>query len=343
MPIALDLARLGAGRTSPNPAVGAVIVKKGKILATGFHKGPGLPHAEAEAIGKFRIPNPKLQGATLYVTLEPCCPGKNGRTPPCTDAIIRSGIREVVVGMKDPDRHARGRGIALLRRAGIRVRTGVLENECHEFNAAYIVHRTRRRPYVILKMAMTLEGYVGWKGRGRLTSALQVTGREAQRHAHMIRDQVDAILVGVGTVIADDPRLTTRLIGKGGKDPVRVILDPLGKTPPDARVLNLRSYAKTIIASAPLDRHGRIDLTRLLRRLAEQGIVTLLVEGGPEVWRSFLRKRLVDRLLLFLGTGRSRRIDRDRAVLAPLHELPLSFRRLEALPLGRDLLISAVL
>ncbi len=349
MSIALDLARLAVGRTSPNPAVGAVIAYRGKILATGFHKGPGCPHAEVEALRKLSSPDAPgkkwVSRATLYVNLEPCC--HYGRTPPCTTAILRSGIRNVVIGMKDPDPLVSGKGIRILRRAGVRVETGVLEDECRELNQAYSVHRTFGRPYVILKMAMTLEGYVGWKacpavrearGRGRLSSALQVTGRAAQHYAHTVRDQVDAILVGVGTILADNPRLTTRLPHRQGRDPLRVILDPSGKTPPDSRVMNLRSTAKTMIVSSPADSDGKIKLKPLLRRLAGQGVVTLLVEGGAQVWSSFLRQKLVDQCLLFVG-GRRNKISPTQAIKAPsLLQLPV--QKIEGMRLGEDLLVS---
>ena len=324
MAIALDRARLGIGRTSPNPAVGAVIVKGGKILATGFHRKAGLPHAEIEALSSPPAPllrhpkGPRFAGAgegsrrrgeVLYVTLEPCC--HHGRTPPCTDAIIRSGIKEVVVGMRDPDPKVSGKGIASLRKAEIKVRVGVLEKECRELNEAYIKHRKIGLPFVTLKIATTLDGKVGIKNQKR-GKPFWITGSRARAQAHEMRDRTDAILVGVNTVLKDDPRLTTRLKGRKGKDPVRVVLDTHLRIPRTARLLHVRSKAPTWIATAAkktkgletvrcAKKMGRIGLRGLLKELGRRGIVTLLVEGGPTVWGAFLKEGLVDRLVLFVG------------------------------------------
>ncbi len=318
MAIALNLARLGVGRTSPNPSVGAVIVKDGRIVATGFHKGPGTAHAEVEALNLVCRGGvtPPLHGATLYVTLEPCCPPKiGGRTPPCTDAIIKSGIKTVVIGLRDPDPNVSGKGIRILRKNGIRVREGVLRRECEELNRAYLKHRKTGIPFVTLKMALSRDNRVG-RGRGR---PVWVTGPEARRHSHLMRDQVDAILVGVKTIITDNPRLTTR--SKGGHDPIRVVLDSRLKIPPASKILHLRSKVPTWIATTLPTSHprrrrlarkgveilacrsskGRVDLKDLLRRLGERGVVSLLVEGGPTVWRAFLGQRLVDRVMIYRG------------------------------------------
>lgn len=357
MAVALDFARLGLGKTSPNPAVGCLLVHQRKILSIGFHRKAGLPHAEVEALQRLRTRLALLKKATLYVTLEPCC--HYGKTPPCTDLIIRSGIRSVVVGMNDPDPRVQGKGIQILRSAGIRVKTGVLEKECRELNEAYVTHREKKRPFIFLKMATTLKGVVGWKGRGRLISRLHVTGPAAQEYAHRFRDQVDAILVGINTVLADDPLLTTRLPGRGGQDPVRIILDRRLRTPLSARVLHLSSGAKTYIVTAasdqerkkqrlkelgaeivysPLDQNGRFDLPALLKKLAENSILSLLVEGGPTVWSSFFERCLVDRLLLFVGTSRWKSIPSKKRIQAPL-SIPLSFQKMDVKFLGPDLLI----
>ena len=358
MAVALDFARLGLGRTSPNPAVGCVIVHGGKILSIGFHRKAGLPHAEVEALQRLRTRPTVLKEATLYVTLEPCC--HYGKTPPCTDLIIRSGIRSIVVGMEDPDTRVQGKGIEILRRAGIRVKTGVLEEECRSLNEAYVTHREKKRPFVFLKMATTLKGVVGWKGRGRLSSRLHVTGPAAQRYAHQYRDQVDAILVGINTILADDPLLTTRLPDRRGKDPIRIILDRRLRIPLSARLLHLSSGAKTTLVTAalgqekkkqrlqklgceilysPLSRNGRFDLKALLKKLAENSIVSVLVEGGPTVWSSFFEKRLVDRLLLFVGTNRWKSLSPGKMIQTPPRPIPLSFKRIDAKFLGQDLLI----
>ncbi len=308
MAIALDLARLGLGRTSPNPAVGAVIVKKGKILATGFHQKAGMPHAEAEAIGKLQ--SSKLKGATLYLNLEPCC--HFGRTPPCTDAILQSGIREVVIGMRDPDSKVSGRGIRILKQQGIRVREGILRKECERLNEAYLKHRRTGLPFVILKVAATLNGRV------RPQKGKWITGKEARNYVHILRDSSDAILVGIGTVLKDNPRLTTRI--EGGKDPVRVILDSSLRLSSKANVVKVRSNAPTYVATTKpgkkadqltragarilicrKDPQGRVNLKDLLRQLANEGILSLMVEGGPTVLSSFMKAKLADKVFLFLA------------------------------------------
>ena len=331
MAMALDLARLGLGRTSPNPAVGAVIVKNGKVIATGFHKKAGLPHAEIEALrnvgARFSRPGgrtPPLQNTTLYVTLEPCCPPKAGRTPPCTDAIIRSGIKEVVIGMRDPDPKVSGRGVRILKKHGIRVREGILRRECEALNEGYVKHRKTGLPFVILKAAATLDGMVAIKGTGtaRRARTRWITGPEARAQGHRIRDQVDGILVGINTVMKDNPRLTTRLPGKKGRDPVRIILDSSLRLKPKANVLKVLSSSPAWIATSAKKNHpkvrllekkgteilfgratsgGRIDLKWLLRELGKRGIVNLLVEGGPAVYSSFFKERLVDKMILFLA------------------------------------------
>jgi len=334
MAVALDLARLAEGRTSPNPMVGAVIVdRKGKIVAQGFHRGPGEAHAEIEALGNPPF-GPLIEkggmggfrDTTLYITLEPCCPPKKGgRTPPCTDAILKSGIRKVVIGMRDPDSRVAGRGIRILRRAGIKVTVGVMEKECRELNAAYVTHRTKKRPLIILKMALSADGKAGLRGR-----QAKITGPEADAQSHALRDRVDAILVGSGTVLNDNPRLTTRLKGRKGRDPIRVILDRRRRISKTARVITVRSKAPTWIETA--------SLPALLKKLAQRGVTSLLVEGGPRVWESFMKKRLVDRMLLFF----SPRVLGERAIPVLLHPFRYpGFKTVSIRRLGEDLMIEA--
>lgn len=323
MSIALDMARLGTGRTSPNPMVGAVIVKNGKIVATGFHRQAGRAHAEIEALRALNAQRSTLKAATLYVTLEPCCPPKaDGRTPPCTDAILKSGIRKVVIGMRDPDPKVSGRGIRILKKAGIRVLVGVLEKECRELNEAYIKHRTAGRPFVTLKMAATTDGKVGVYSRNGLRRPYKISMPEQLRMAHTLRDESDAILVGIGTVLSDDPRLTTRLKGTKGKSPIRIVLDGKLRIPLQSKALSrgVMDHAPTWIATTVGARHpnlsrlrrkgaeilfcrkdseGRVDLPSLLTQLASRNILSLLVEGGPQIWSSFLTRGLVDRIILF--------------------------------------------
>lgn len=316
MAIALDVARLGEGRTSPNPVVGAVIVKKGKIVATGFHRRAGMPHAEIEAIQNYRGGHSGLQNATLYITLEPCC--HEGRTPPCTEAILQSGIREVIIGMRDPDRRVSGKGIRFLKKHGIKVREGILRAPYQRLNEAYIKHRKTGLPFVILKAASTLDGKVAMKDG----PSKWITGEESRNFGHQVRDRVDAILVGVDTILQDDPRLTTRIKNKKGKDPVRIVLDSNLRISPRSRVLHLASEAPTWIATVKkpnhpkvsrlrqgktdiifclADKEGRVDLKDLLRQIGKRDIVSLLVEGGPTVLSSFVRQGLADKMMLFLA------------------------------------------
>jgi diaminohydroxyphosphoribosylaminopyrimidine deaminase/5-amino-6-(5-phosphoribosylamino)uracil reductase len=351
MAMALDLARLGLGRTSPNPAVGAVIVKNGKVVATGFHKRAGLPHAEIEALSSPCL-REDWKEATLYVTLEPCC--HHGRTPPCTDAIIKSGIKEVVIGMRDPDPKVSGSGIRILKRHGIRVREGILRRECERLNEGYVKHRTTGLPFVIMKIAATLDGKVAMKtGRSRW-----ITGPEARAFGRLIRDRVDGILVGINTVLKDDPRLTARLKGRRGRDPVRIILDSSLRIQPTAKVLNVKSPAPSWIATTVKknhpkirqltkkgtevlccrsDRNGDVHLKDLLRRLGDRGIVYLLVEGGPTVYAGFLNRKLVDQMVLFiapffLGDQGISMFPGNLRFLPPL-------RNVSCRTVGRDLLI----
>jgi diaminohydroxyphosphoribosylaminopyrimidine deaminase/5-amino-6-(5-phosphoribosylamino)uracil reductase len=303
MAMALDLARLGSGRTSPNPAVGCVIVKNGNVIGAGFHKKAGLPHAEVEAIhqavGSSLAATRSgarqagvLRDAVLYVTLEPCCPPKkNGRTPPCTDAILKSGIREIVVGMRDPDKKVAGKGIRLLKKNGIRVRESVLKKECEALNEAYIKHRKTGLPFVILKAAITLDGMVGLKTGKRIW----ISSPESREMAHAMRDRVDGILVGAGTVLKDNPRLTTRLKGVKGKSPIRIILKGKRPLPSKSHIFKKSSVPTWVMPQ------NKKPLRPLLKKLGEKGIVTLLVEGGSAVYSSFLREGLVDQISLFIA------------------------------------------
>ena len=311
---ALALAARARGRTSPNPMVGAVLVRDGRIVGEGYHRRAGAPHAEVEAL---RLAGSRARGATLYVTLEPC--SHYGRTPPCTAALIQAGVRKVVAAMLDPDPRVRGRGLAALRAAGIEVAAGLGEGEARRLNEAYIVHRLLGRPMVTLKYAMTLDGRIATASG----DARWVTGERARRFVHRLRDAVDAIAVGVGTVLADDPLLTTRL-PRGGRDPIRIVLDSLARTPPSARVVRVArsSPAPTWIAvtpAAPQERlqalraagaeilrlpagpDGRVHLPALLAELARRGVLHLLVEGGAAVHGAFFSAGLADRVLAFVA------------------------------------------
>lgn len=309
---ALALARRGRGRTSPNPMVGAVIVKDGSIIGRGYHVKAGEQHAEIAAIEGA---HGDLDGATLYVTLEPCC--HHGRTPPCTERITQSGFARVVVAMRDPNPLVSGNGLERLQQAGIAVAEGVLEDRARKLNEAYIKYITTGRPFVILKCAMTLDGKIAT----RTGHSKWITGEKARRRVHRLRDQVDAILIGVDTVINDDPRLTTRLPGKPGKDPIRVILDSTARTPLGCAVLTESSSAPTLIATlgsadpsrkAGLAKAGavilevdekdaRVGLGALMDELGRREITSVMVEGGAAVFTSALQAGIVDKALFFVA------------------------------------------
>lgn len=309
MRMALNLAKKGQGYTSPNPMVGAVIVKNGEVVGRGYHRAAGKAHAEVEAIEDAGI---KAKGATLYVNLEPC--NHTGRTPPCTRTILQAGMRRVIMAMADPHTKAGG-GAAFLRQHGIDVLSGVCEKQALRLNEAFVKYVSTGCPFVILKCAATLDGRIAT----RTGDSRWVTGEKARRFVHRLRHAVDAILVGVGTVRADNPRLTTRLDAKKGVDPVRIVLDTHLSIPPGAVILALDSDADTILIAGkkaakakrkqlqrdgvriieqPLKK-GRIDLASLMMRLGSEGITSLLIEGGSTVLASALKTGIVDKVLFF--------------------------------------------
>lgn len=308
---ALRLAKKAIGWTSPNPPVGAVIVKNNLLIAEGYHEGAGKPHAEAIALTKA---GREAEGATLYVTLEPC--DHYGRTPPCTQAIIASKIRRVIVGTIDPNPIANGRGIARLKEAGIEVTVGVLEKEAKELIAPFAKFITEKIPFVTLKLAMSADGKIATKTR----ESKWLTDEPSRRFVHRLRHEHDAVMVGVGTILTDDPQLNVRLVRGKVKQPMRVIVDSQAKTSPTAKVI-CSAESPCIIATTeqapaerveqlvkagakvwklPADSLGRVDLLELLKRLAERGVVSVLVEGGSELAGSFLKQRLIDRVILFI-------------------------------------------
>lgn len=299
MALALIEARKGLGRTAPNPAVGAVVVRGTAVVGLGHHVQAGAPHAEIVAL---RAAGVKAKGATLYVTLEPC--NHQGRTPPCSEAILAAGLARVVYASDDPNPRVSGRGAARLRRAGVRVDGHVLQTEAHRLNRAWFHFITSGVPFVTLKVATTMDG--------RLASASGdsrwVTGPAARALVHKLRDEVDAVLVGAGTVLADDPELTAR--GPGLRSPLRVILDGKLRTRATAKVFRPGHLLFTATAVATGDsrtverlggRGGRFSLVHVLRKLGERGVVHLLVEGGAEVFSAFLEAGLWDELQLFVA------------------------------------------
>jgi len=306
---ALLLARKGKGRTSPNPLVGAVLVKRGKVVGEGYHAKAGEAHAEIVALQKA---GKKAMGSTLYVNLEPCT--HYGKTPPCAPAVIHAGVRRVVVGMVDPNPLVKGKGISTLKKAGVDVHCGTLEKECKTLNEAFCKYILRKEPFVILKAAATLDG----RTATRNGESKWISNEASRRLVHRLRSEVDAVVVGVGTVLKDDPLLTARI--RGGRDPVRIILDSHLRIPEDARVIGLSS-SRTLIATTPLapkekaerlektgarvlfidSKNGMVDLRAFLSRMGEMGMMSLLVEGGSRVNGAFLDEGLVDKLLLFLS------------------------------------------
>lgn len=310
MRMALELAAKGAGYVSPNPMVGAVVVKDGRVVGQGYHQALGGPHAEVNAIDDA---GEQARGAALYVTLEPC--NHYGRTPPCTQKILNTGIRRVVVAVADPNPHVTGGGNAFLKSRGIEVICGVCEEAAARLNESFIKYMRTQRPFVVLKMAATLDGRIAT----RTGDARWVTGAEARRFVHQLRHAMDAIMVGVGTVRADDPELTTRLDEGRGVDPVRVVLDTHLSVSTGARMLNQLSSAQTIIVCGPdaaeasktrlMDKgacimevpvkDGRIDLQILLERLGQRGLTSVLLEGGSRVAGSALKAGVVDKVHFF--------------------------------------------
>ena len=310
MALALALGRRGLGRTWPNPAVGAVIVKDGAIVGRGWTQAGGRPHAEVEALRRAGVP---ARGATLYVTLEPC--SHHGKSPPCADAVIAAGISRVVSAMEDPNPEVAGTGHARLRAAGIAVEVGIGAEAARRDHAGHILRFTAGRPHVLLKLAISADGKAGAAGR----KPVAITGEAARDRVHLLRAQSDAIMIGIGTALADDPVLTCRLPGMAKDSPVRIVLDPMLRLPPASRLVQTAGETPLWLAAAAaapqsaeetLHRPGvevlriaavgaAFDLAAVLKVLAGRGITRLMVEGGPRLAGSFLAADLVDEAILF--------------------------------------------
>jgi diaminohydroxyphosphoribosylaminopyrimidine deaminase/5-amino-6-(5-phosphoribosylamino)uracil reductase len=312
---ALRLAAKGRGKTSPNPMVGAVVLARGRVVGRGYHHGPGQSHAEVLALKQA---GPLAQGSTLYVTIEPC-QHLNKRTPPCVPAVIEAGVRRVVIAMRDPNPSVNGKGISQLRRAGIVVKAGVARTEAQELNKTYVYWVTRGRPYVILKAGMTLDGKIA-TARGE---SQWITGAQARQEVHRLRQSVDAILVGIGTVMKDDPSLTARVseypLKLAARQPWRVVADSRLRIPASARVLS--KQARTLVATtkkASLAKmralettgvevailpavRGRLALPSLLAHLAKRGVTSVLIEGGSTLNAAALRGKLVNHVVLYMA------------------------------------------
>lgn len=317
MAAAIRLSLTHLGLTSTNPSVGCLIVKDGVVIGRGVTAVGGRPHAEPQALAEA---GEAARGATAYVTLEPC--SHYGKTPPCAEALIAYGVARVVISVTDPDQRVSGRGITMLREAGIEVETGILESEGRRSLAGYLMRQTRNRPYVTLKLAISADGMIGKTGEGQV----RITGDLARTQVQMLRAESDAILVGIGTAIADDPELTCRLPGLEDRSPLRIVIDedlqlPLGsKLVKTARqypvivVAGHRSLSDDNIDSAFVGRRTALDAAgvevlqsnsgepgELLEALGTRGISSLLIEGGAKTARRFLDADLVDRILLFQG------------------------------------------
>lgn len=309
---AINLAKKGEGKTKTNPLVGAIIVKNNKIIGRGYHEYYGGNHAEVNA---FKSCKEDVRGAEMYVTLEPC--SHYGKTPPCANEIVKRGIKKVIVSMIDPNPLVSGRGIKILKENGIEVVIGVLEKETRRLNEVFIKYITKKQPFCTLKFAMTLDGKIAsYTGDSKW-----ISNKVSREYVHKLRNKNSAIMVGINTVIKDNPELTTRIKGEKCKDCERVIVDSNAKIPLDAKILNLQSKAKTIIACtekankeklkllkqkgaeiiiAP-EKEGRVDIKYLFYILGERGINSLLIEGGSEINYSVLNEELVDKIIVFIA------------------------------------------
>ena len=309
---AMELAERGVGFTNPNPMVGAVIVKGGKVIGEGWHERCGEWHAERNAFKNCTVP---AEGATMYVTLEPCC--HYGKTPPCTEAIIEHGIARVVVGMEDPNPLVAGKGIALLREAGIEVVCGVEEEALREQNRVFLKYISTKLPWVAMKTAMTLDGKIAT----RTGDSKWITGAEARAYVHELRHRFMAIVVGIGTAVADDPLLNCRIEGRGVRQPIRVVVDSNARLSLDSQLVKTAGEYRTIVAHtrfAPEEsvkalreagvemllckvKEGLVDVRNLLELLGQSGIDSILLEGGGSLNYTFLAEGLADELYAFIA------------------------------------------
>lgn len=310
MHLALEIAKKGLGHTSPNPMVGCVVVKDGKIMTDGFHEKFGGYHAERNALINC---DEDLTGADLYVTLEPCC--HHGKTPPCTDIIIERGIGRVFIGAMDPNPKVAGNGVRILKEHGIEVETGILEKECMELNEVFMHYIEEKKPYIAMKYAMTMDGKIAtFTGDSKW-----VTGEKAREHVHQLRKRYSAIMVGIGTVLVDNPMLNCRI--EEGVDPVRVVCDSHLRIPIESRLVQTAKEIRTIAAYAvgeeekqkelesagvellrcEQNENGTIDFRSLVRELGEMGIDSILIEGGGTFHGTVLKSGLVDRIYCYIA------------------------------------------
>ena len=351
---AISLARNGLGRTSPNPLVGAVIVRDGRIVAEGWHRKAGTPHAEIHALN---MAGELARGATVYVSLEPCA--HYGRTGPCAKALVEAGVSRVVVAMMDPNPKVAGKGIAILQEAGIEVTTGVLEQEARQLNEVFLKWMTTGLPFVALKNAMTLDGKIA-------TAAGQsqwITNEASRYETHRLRDIYDGILVGINTALADNPSLTTRLKEYQGRNPVRIVVDSRARLPLTAKLVT-DGAARTIVAvteQAPAERvealrsagveiivagsSNHVDMQSLMEQLGAMKISSVLVEGGGSVNFSLLQAGLVDRVYAFIAP----KLVGGRDALTPVEgegfqelDRAVELENIQLRQLGSDVLLTGI-
>ena len=309
---ALELAEKGWGTTNPNPLVGAVIVKDNQSVGEGFHVFAGGPHAEVSAIQEA---GSAAKGADMYVTLEPC--SHFGKTPPCTEAVIQAGIKRIYVAMKDPNPLVSGKGIRRLEEAGIRVETGIREEEAVKLNEIFIHYITHKTPYVIYKAAMSLDG----KTAANTGHSKWITGTAARRHVHWYRQRVSAVMVGIGTVLKDNPHLTVRDLSIPPVHPIRIVVDSQGKTPLNCHLVGDTSGARTLVATTDqmsrqkemdlcnmgievlrtVSEEGRVSLPELVETLGRRGIDSILLESGGTLAASMIKKKLVQRIMFYVA------------------------------------------
>lgn len=353
MKLALDLSKKAMGKTSPNPMVGAVIVKDNRIIGQGYHTQCGKLHAEREAFASLKEP---ANGATLYVTLEPCC--HYGKTPPCTEAIIEHKIKRVVVAVLDPNPLVAGKGIQILKDAGIEVTVGVLEEEALQLNHVFFHYITKKVPYVVMKYAMSADGKIAT----HTGASKWITSEEARQHVHSLRNQYKAIMVGIGTVLADDPMLTCRVAG--GTDPVRIVCDTDCRIPLESNLIKTASQVTTYIAyhtcsdekKQEIEKTGahmiqiplannHLDLKTLLIKLGELGIDSVLVEGGGTLNESLLNTHMVNALKVYLAPKILGGHDSKTPVEGLGVDTPddaYTFTLTNTVPLGTDILLEYI-
>lgn len=351
---AIELAKHGIGWTNPNPVVGAVIVKDGRIIGEGYHRRCGEPHAERNAIASLKE---SAAGASLYVTLEPCC--HYGRTPPCTEAILEQGIARVVIGSRDPNPEVAGKGAAVLRKAGIRVEEDFMKEECDRLNSIFFHYITKKTPYVVMKYAMTADGKIAT----RTGASKWITGEAARAKVQKLRHRCMGIMAGIGTVLADDPMLNVRI--EGGKSPIRIICDSDLRIPSDSQICRTAKEFPTIVACAAARLKGReeeilrlerlgiqvvqtfggesaVDLKELMGILGNQGIDSILLEGGGTLNDSALQAGIVSEIQAFVapkifGGNEAKTPVAGRGVNFPDEAVPLTLEKISQV--GEDLLL----